>query len=459
MLLRRASLRLYMVNIILPLFLLMGLTLLMAQLWFLEADVESEGLKSKRFLQAPLRTVLVDKNPLELPLWITFIILDNGEILYPDAEDIKDYLPYFQHRTDGMTLDKWTSLLVRTIPDQVMIVQFEFRGTKGLCFYQRGLLPIPLRVLQRPAYSGFLLFIALLFFSLGTVLMNSHHRNVQKLVEAARRFSRMDLELPIAGGRRNELSEVYEAMEETRLDMRENRKKASMVMASVTHDLKTPVTSMRVYLEALLDGVISERDEQKNAVAKVLSKAGMLEERIDEMLYLFKLISSDWSREDEIVGNPEDWLSELSELFKEECSLHRRQYSARFHLKGLPAVQGNRKMLSRGLHNLIDNACRYSRDDDKVLFTASYQKRNNSLLITVEDSGPGVEEEDREKIFEMFYRKDNGRNSRGMGIGLASVRYMIEDKGGSITYRKSKLGGACFTVRLPLASEDHNSEF
>jgi signal transduction histidine kinase len=111
----------------------------------------------------------------------------------------------------------------------------------------------------------------------------------------------------------------------------------------------------------------------------------------------------------------------------------------------LPFSEGK---FERALENLFDNACRYSSGGDKIRFTV--QETANSLNICMEDSGIGVSPKNRENIFELFFREDNSRNTRGMGIGLSMVQNVIESMKGEVHYFDSELGGAGFEIILPI---------
>ncbi len=442
------NIRMLIVNVILPANLFISMVFLFIQVWYMEPDIEYNDLRAKRFLHEPLLEVLTADTLIkeDVPDWISFVALDSGEVKYMKRldEEMTDWLNSVRGQ---MNFQKWIATLVQQVPDTVTLIKFDYYGQSGICMYRQDLLPAAFRILHRPVYIGNLFLLTMIFFSLGAFQMNSHYRNVKELIKASVRIRNMDLDTEIKSRRVTEMTEVFSAFDEMRLELKENRKRNSRFFMSVTHDLKTPLTAMRMYLEAISDGVIEDPDEMKEALAKVLIKTGVLEERINELLEFSRVQSSGINLKREQLGI-NSWIKDLSDCFKEECELNKRIYKSEIVLNTPVKISGNEKLLRRALDNLIDNGCRYTRQDDKIHFSCSVE--NNILNIVIEDSGPGVEPENRDLIFELFFRKDKGRNARGMGIGLTSVKSVMEDHGGSIICTESKLGGACFRIQLPV---------
>ena len=117
-------------------------------------------------------------------------------------------------------------------------------------------------------------------------------------------------------------------------------------------------------------------------------------------------------------------------------------------------ITGSRELLRRALFNLVENAVKYGADGGHVVLAASFQERN--VLIRVEDDGPGIPEEHREKIFEPFYRVDKSRSRAmgGAGLGLPMTRAILERHGGTIWLEERPGGGCCFCAALPTGKWD-----
>ncbi|MDC7223676.1 MAG: ATP-binding protein, partial [Spirochaetales bacterium] len=143
-----------------------------------------------------------------------------------------------------------------------------------------------------------------------------------------------------------------------------------------------------------------------------------------------------------------DLLEEAKEVFRNDALIRNRTLETNLLLPEKTMILGDRKMFFQVLENLFDNACRYTDGGDTIRFTA--RRDNKNIRITMEDSGAGITKEHIPYIFDNFYRADSGRNTRGIGVGLASSKTIIQSHGGVISYGQTNLGGACFLIELPL---------
>ncbi|MBF9018364.1 MULTISPECIES: sensor histidine kinase KdpD [unclassified Oceanispirochaeta] len=451
MTIRGANISMYMINIFFPVSILLTSMTLYITLWQFRSELDTEGLRSKRFIHETLLDILETGEDAKVPEWVSLVVTQDGTLHYLE-DDIRNELmsrgPTETNRENEIIW--WTSAFISYIPDRATVLSFSYKGIPGICVYHKSILPLAFQMTQEPVTMAFALLIAMMMFVIGAILMNSHHRNVKALVEASKNIINLELDKPVKFTRRNELAAVFNIIEELRQELKETRDRAIIMLSSLAHDMKTPLTSMRVYLEAMNDGIIPVSDEAGDAIKKALKKGAILEERIEDLLYIFKGISTTWIENEQLM-DINAWLKEISALFREESSLKSRQYSDNIQINGPLVIRGDKKMLTRALHNIHDNACRYSLEDDKILFSAFTDSKKGHLILLMEDSGPGVKEEDRSKIFDIFYRNDNGRNSRGMGIGLASVRFLINEYEGTVKYKTSRWGGAGIEITLPLA--------
>ena len=279
-----------------------------------------------------------------------------------------------------------------------------------------------------------------------TVIINS---SIKRLVYASDLIANGNLDESITLKYNNELVHVANAIDRMRIELKGKRNVEQRFVMSVTHDLKTPLTSINGYLEAIADGVITDPEEIQEIIRLMQRKTELLDGRINELLDYSRNRTAGW-REHWKDINVLDWLIEISSMFQNDADLYGRKYQSSININDGLSIKCNDKLLTRALENLFDNACRYSRDNDFIFFKASLLnlKGKNILQIIMEDSGTGIEEKEMENIFELFYRNDRGRNSRGMGIGLASVQTIVRDHGGQVSCRKSESGGACFEITL-----------
>jgi signal transduction histidine kinase len=439
--------RVILVNFVIPLNLIIGLMIIFIQMLYLERDINKDDLKTKKFLHKPLIEILENRdNFTNPPDWLLFVAMDSGEIIYLVEEASFSQLP-LKNQIGKYKLDLMLADIVKKLPDTITLVPFKYKGQNGLAIYMHDLLPLFMQVLQKPAYIGFIFFLTMSMFLMGLLQMNSFFRSVRRLIQASVRIAHKDLDTEIHSEQELELARVFQAFEQMRKALKSNRDKEARFVMSVTHDLKTPLAAMRMYLEAMKDGYIEIGDEAEKAVSKILVKSGILEDRIGELLEYSKLQTSVHELKRDII-DVKTWISEQNVYFDDECQMNDRKYSNEISLPPDLKILVNSKLVNRALNNLIDNACRYTKKGDSIKLRAYYE--GDYLILNLEDSGPGVETTEREKIFELFYRADKGRNSRGMGIGLASVQYIIENHGGAISCGESSLGGSSFTVSLPI---------
>lgn len=211
------------------------------------------------------------------------------------------------------------------------------------------------------------------------------------------------------------------------------------LLANASHELRSPLTRIRMGMELMGDGQPSA-----SAKAEILRNISELDQLVDEVLLASRLEAKETD-----IGTPES--VDLIGLAAEECA----RVDAELDLEsGSPLeASGISKLLRRAVRNLLENARRYSHGD----ITLTLAREGQMALIRVQDHGPGVPPDQRERIFEKFYRLPGAsERSGGVGLGLSLVRSIAERHGGSViaTGRTDGAEGACFELRLPLQAED-----
>lgn len=216
---------------------------------------------------------------------------------------------------------------------------------------------------------------------------------------------------------------------------------------AVTHEFRTPITSLRLYLETLEAGNLSE-EKRTELYPKMIEDANRLEHLVDNILqaglfnrddYRLNLTESDFSRD----------IGEYLDAHKPY--LDRHGVCLDIDIAADIRVKTDYKSLERVLDSLIDNAIKYSPDEKRIEVRLSASGDN--AVLTISDNGVGIEPSEQKKIFERFYRvgDENTRTVNGTGLGLFLVREIISAHGGTITVRsKGKNKGAAFEIRLPL---------
>jgi signal transduction histidine kinase len=229
-----------------------------------------------------------------------------------------------------------------------------------------------------------------------------------------------------------------------RLSLKEETAKRSRFLMAVTHDLRTPLTSIRGYLEAFADGLAEETESREKYLSIIRDKAGLLENRINEMLDFVKMETGEWKLKLGALELP-SFLRELGTGFAEDGRIMDRRFEIDLDLPEDLSIQADAGLLTRVLENLVHNAFRYSDKGDRVEIAA--RGTVGRVVIEVKDSGRGIAAEERGKVFQPFYRGTRSRNEPGFGLGLSIVKSIVEAHGWAIELDGAD-GETIFRIRM-----------
>lgn len=280
----------------------------------------------------------------------------------------------------------------------------------------------------------------------GTLVARGGLRPVARLTEAAEHIARtQDLSTPIPVTGDDELARLTEAFNAMLAALAESRDRQARLVADAGHELKTPLTSLRTNLELLI--AASEPG------APAVPAADMVELRTDVVAQIEELSTLvgdlvDLAREDSLDAVFEE--CDIQEILDDALSrVRRRRTDIDFTVSTQPwFVFGEAHGLGRAVLNVLDNAAKWSppgRSVDVVLRQTGPQ----TAELLVADAGPGIPPEDRERVFERFYRAASTRSMPGSGLGLAIVRQVVERIGGRVVAEQSPQGGALLRMTLP----------
>ncbi|EET62083.1 ATPase/histidine kinase/DNA gyrase B/HSP90 domain protein [Marvinbryantia formatexigens DSM 14469] len=197
--------------------------------------------------------------------------------------------------------------------------------------------------------------------------------------------------------------------------------------ANVSHELKTPLTAISGYSELIESGIATKEDTVRFS-AEIHKSSNRLLMLINDILRLSELDSS----EDVLVKETVD-LYELAEKCVDMMQVNAEKHHVTLRLAGGSCfIQANREMIEEVMYNLCSNAIRYNVPDGSVVMTVGME--GNHAVLTVEDTGIGIPEEDQKRIFERFYRVDKSRSKStgGTGLGLAIVKHAVAKHGAEI---------------------------
>jgi len=212
----------------------------------------------------------------------------------------------------------------------------------------------------------------------------------------------------------------------TQLKYEDNRK---LLVSSISHDLKTPVTSIKGYVEGILDGIASSPDKMERYLKTIALKAHQIDQMIDDLLLYAKLdlnqIPFDFERVD-----IEEYLQNC--ILENEPEFERKQIQIAFHdeLQQKQYVLIDRERMKRVIMNILDNSCKYMSNDQGEI-VINLRDTVSSIIVELRDNGSGINEGDLPHIFDRFYRADTAR-SKGSGLGLAIAKQIIEGHNGRV---------------------------
>ncbi len=260
---------------------------------------------------------------------------------------------------------------------------------------------------------------------------------------------------PAGGERENEASVVLVFHDMTELRRLEKIRKD--FVANVSHELRTPLTSIKGYVEALLDGAKDDPSASMKFLEIILKQSDRLNLIIEDLLELSKIESGGISLKEEPL-ELRSIIDRTLSIIKPIAGKNRHRLVATID-PSLPSMAGDEGRLVQVLTNLLDNAVKYTPAGGTITVDAklaplieSVEPPARAIELSVADTGIGIPEEDRPRVFERFYRVDKARSRElgGTGLGLAIVKHIVEGHGGQVWVEANHPQGSRFVVRLPL---------
>lgn len=277
---------------------------------------------------------------------------------------------------------------------------------------------------------------------------------LRKMEEIARGIAEGDLTRRVEVKSRDELGSLAESFNRMADELEKeinNLEKMDRIrtdfVANVSHELKTPLTSIKGFIETLEDGAIDDKEKAVKFLSIIRKHSERLSNIINDLLCLTEIESSHIGMQNEEF----DLRSLLDEVvwgFGHSVSVKTQEMNVYYSGKDFN-VRGNKDKIEQILVNLIDNAIKYTAKNGQI--KCSLFEKKDSVMITVEDSGIGIAKEDLDRIFERFYRVDKARSSEsgGTGLGLSIVKHIVALHSGHIEIDSEVGKGTKTTVILP----------
>ncbi len=289
---------------------------------------------------------------------------------------------------------------------------------------------------------------------------------LDQLNDGALRVAEGNLDRAIAYEGMDEFTNVCNSFDMMQIHLKEQieqnaaYEKARIEMVSgISHDLRTPLTSIKGYVKGVLDGIANTEEKRQEYLQIAYRKSCDMDRLIEKLFYFSKLETGNMPMYFECVDIGaflERYAGEKAEELKTRDIRLLYSYS---NILGAPCSLDQDQM-RRVLDNLLDNACKYAQTDHSLILTLGGELTvdGKAVRFFVKDNGPGLPAEKIQHVFEQFYRGDEARNqvSDGSGLGLYMCRYLVEKHGGRI--EASGEDGFCVTITLPIVMESDEEE-
>lgn len=311
------------------------------------------------------------------------------------------------------------------------------------------------RTMSRFILLALAAFILLTSYFLSRFIVGRILSPLRELEKGAEEIRKGDLFVHLEHHRRDEFSPAIEAfnmmawrLKRSLEEREEEEEKRKELIASISHDIRTPLTSIKAYVEGLEDHVASTPAMQDRYLHVIHKKADVLERLIEQLLLLTKMDIGEKALPLETVD-----LGKLAAQFIEENRLSWNKNGAEFTVNATEEVPvaGSPLLLERIVENLVTNSIKY-KTEEKVHIEVTVKKEENQAVLTIADDGPGVPEEAIGRLQEAFYRTDKARSrtENGSGLGLSIVARAAELMKGKVAFKNRKPHGLEVILTLPL---------
>jgi len=295
-----------------------------------------------------------------------------------------------------------------------------------------------------------LLFSLIVALRVATLLSGHAAAQITRLGQRLQRLAadRGGEPLPETGPR--ELAELAIAANTMARDLGASDRARRELVAAVSHDLRTPIASLGLLVDAVADGVVTSPEEIAEYQARMRVHLAHLRELVDDLFELARLDAGDVAWEPVPVGVAE-LVEETAEAFRPSAQ-ERRVTLTEQVAEGVPAVAASPERLQRVLFNLLENAVAHAPSGGAVTLTAA--RDNGVVRFEVADTGSGIAPDDAARVFDRFYRGGDGasRPAGGAGLGLAIARAIVEAHGGRIWVANPGERGARLAFTVPVHS-------
>ncbi|MDD2190418.1 MAG: HAMP domain-containing sensor histidine kinase [Eubacteriales bacterium] len=389
------------------------------------------------------------------------IVINNGDGVYSNDEhmppNFMTFLDNVSWTKEGITFYAYGAAIVGKKIGDYTVISTKGGNKNEIDIMQKNRFEVVLKafVLIGLASIAVILIVSQLLTSW---LLKRIMRPVNALTAGARRIVQGNLSEPVVYEEKDELAPVCSTFNKMQSYLQEERERNASyekartdMIAGISHDLRTPLTSVKGYIKGLRDGVANTPEKQEQYLTIAYNKASEMDVLLQELFYFSKLETGNLplSLTDEDLG---DLVRKFVGQSKEELDQLNVQISTECISDNNP-VRIDTEQMHRVLTNLVENAVKYA-GSDRLTLTISVWREKEMIHLNFADNGKGVPEEQLDNLFIQFWRSDESRGRRdggGSGLGLNIVKYIIEAHGGSVSARNDQ--GLVIDILLPAGKE------
>ncbi|MCL4393337.1 MAG: HAMP domain-containing histidine kinase [Chloroflexi bacterium] len=317
--------------------------------------------------------------------------------------------------------------------------------------------------------AGIVTFLVALLVAL--ILARSIAEPITRLTRATEAIARGQYEHRVTANDSDEIGRLGMSFNAMAEQVQHSRQMEKDFLANVSHELKTPLTSIQGFAQAILEGAVHDAEGVHRAAQTIFDETARMGRLVGDLLTLARFESGQLPLEHETV--------DLAQLLPRWVDRFRPRASELGEaivtvVEPMPAITGDASRLEQVVNNLVENALKYNHDGGTVTVNAraggtdaagkgasalhrrlSARGSNEWITIVVSDTGAGIPAEDLPRLFDRFYRGDKARAAGGSGLGLSIVNEIVRAHGGRMQVESAQGRGSTFTVYLPIRNDAH----
>ena len=389
-----------------------------------------------------------------------FLVVKKGDSLYYVSAE-SQYDPVIHQLTD--IADTNLEYYFKDVRRLVKKLEFTFEdGSQGSIYLVTKVNSMVSEALVTAMLVAIILVLVVTGILLILWLRRSMFRPMNQLKDAMKKIAEGDLDTELVTKEKGEIKDLFDNFEIMRKQLKSTAEEKALVektnrelISNISHDLKTPITSIKGYVEGIMDGVADTPEKMNKYIRTIYNKANDMDLLINELTVYSQLDAKSIPYRFHQISVTDyfgDCIEEVG-LDLEQKGIH---FEYTNEVENGVQIWADPEQLKRVINNIINNSVKYRRKENASI-TIHVADLKNQVRVDMEDNGKGIPKEDLEKIFERFYRTDASRNSAqgGSGIGLSISKKIVEEHGGEIwaTGEEGKGLAIHFTLRKCIVEE------